>query len=45
MSNPPSQLSGDFPEDVKFFIGSTNFETVFLNAALPVCAGIVQIDT
>ena len=45
MSMPPSQLSGDFPEDVTFFIGSTNFETVFLNAAVPICAGIMQIDT
>lgn len=45
MSVPPSQLSGDFPEDVTFFIGSTHFETVFLNAALSFCAGITQFDT
>ena len=45
MSMPPPKLSGDFPEDVAFFIGSTDFETVFLNAALPLCAGIMQIDT
>ena len=40
----PRIADGDFPEDVTSFIGSTNFETVFLNAALPLCAGIMQID-
>ena len=34
--------SEDFPEDVKVFVGSTSFETVFLNAALPLCSGIMQ---
>jgi AcrR family transcriptional regulator len=45
MSMPPSHLSRDLPGDVTFFIDSTHFETVFLNAALPICAGIMQIDT
>jgi AcrR family transcriptional regulator len=45
MSMPPSQLSGDFPADVTTFIGSTNFETVFLNAAVPLCTGMIQADT
>lgn len=45
MSMRPSHFSGDFPEDVAFFIGSTSFETVFLNAAVPLCAGIMQADT
>ena len=45
MSMPPSQLSGDFPADVETFIGSTNFETVFLNAAVPLCTGMIQADT
>ena len=44
MSMRPSHLSEDFPEDVTFFIGSTNFETVFLNAAVPLCEGIMQAD-
>ena len=36
--------SGDFPEDVKVFIGSTSFETVFINAAVPLCSGIMQAN-
>ena len=45
MSTRPLHANGDFPEDVRVFIDSTSFRTVFLNAALPVCAGIMQIDT
>ena len=32
----------DLPDDVTAFLGSTNFETVFLNAALPFCVGMMQ---
>ena len=45
MSIRPPHPSGDFPEDVSFFIGSASFETVFLNAAIPLCASIMQADT
>ena len=44
MSMRHSHSSGNFPEDVTVFIGSTSFETVFLNAAVPLCAGIMQAD-
>ena len=36
--------SGDLPEDVKVFIGSTSFETLFLNASVPFCSGIMQAN-
>ena len=35
----------DLPKDVIAFIGSTGYETVFLNAALPLYAGMMQADT
>ena len=44
MSMRPSHPSGDFPQDVTGFIRSTNFETVFLNAAAPLFASILQVE-
>lgn len=44
MTMRPPLASKDLPEDVIAFIGSTNFETVFLNAAVPLCAGMMQDD-
>ena len=44
MSMRPLHPSGDFPQDVAGFIRSTNFETVFLNAAAPLFAGILQVE-
>ena len=37
MAVPPSVDVKDLPDDVMAFVGSTSFETVFLNAALPFC--------
>ena len=34
----------NLPKDVIVFIGSASFETVFLNAAVPLCAGMMQDD-
>ena len=45
MSMRPPHSSEGFPDDVTSFIGSTNFETVFLNAAVPLSVGIMQADT
>ena len=45
MSVRPPQSNEGFPDDVTSFIGSTNFETVFLNAAVPLSVGIMQADT
>ena len=45
MSMRPSHSSEDFPDDVMSFVASTNFETVFLNAAVPLCVGIMRADT
>ena len=42
MSIRPLYSSEDLPEDVTLFIGSSSFETVFLNAAVPLCSGITQ---
>jgi len=44
LSTRPSCFGEDFPEDVTSFISSTNFETVFLNAAMPLCQVIMQVD-
>ena len=44
LSMRPSHFGEGFPEDVTSFIESTNFETVFLNAAVPLCEGIMQAD-
>lgn len=33
------------PEDIMTFIDSTSFETVFLNAAMPLYSGMMQADT
>ncbi len=45
MSIRPHHSSEGFPDDVTSFIRSTNFETVFLNAAVPLCSGIMQAET
>ena len=44
MSMRALHSSGDFPKDVAVFIGSTSFETVFLNASEPLCAGLMQAN-
>ena len=40
----PRFANKNLPEDVTTFIRSTGFETVFLNAALPLYAGMTQAD-
>ena len=44
MSIRPSHSHEKFPEDVSFFIGSTSFQTLFLNATLPLCAGTMPAN-
>jgi AcrR family transcriptional regulator len=39
-----STADKNLPKDVIAFIGSASFETVFLNAAVPLCAGMMQDD-
>ena len=42
LSMRSSRSVGNFPKDVEFFIGTTGFETVFLNAAMPFCAATMR---
>lgn len=45
MTMRPAIASKNLPEDVLAFIGSTSFETVFLNAAVPLCEGMTKDNT
>lgn len=45
MTLRPPLPKKNFPGDVLAFIGSTSFEAVFLNAAVPLYAGIMKTDT
>ncbi len=45
MSTQYSFASKDLPADVGVFISSASCETVFLNAAVPLCAGMMQENT
>ena len=44
MSMRPALSSKDLPNDVVAFVDSTSFETIFLNAALPLYKGMTQAD-
>lgn len=45
MTMRPPVASKNLPKDVFAFIGSASFETVFLNAAVPLCSGIMLDET
>ncbi len=45
MTMRPPVASNNLPKDVIAFVGSASFETVFLNASVPLCAGLMQDDT
>ena len=45
MAIRPSAASNHLPKDVNAYIGSASFEAVFLNAAVPLCAGLMRDNT
>ncbi len=45
MTTRPPVADKHLPEDVNAYIGSTSFETVFLNAAVPLCSGLMIHNT